>query len=494
MNASSLLFLLPLASATAQDVSPRVKSRAEAVLEPLGIRAPPLNRTALGTWLEAEDAYRAQDWNRCQGLLDALWKEHPIGADEWGTHPRELAGTNFGSPTCYYALRMLGDCVRWRRAEAALPKSKRPRANEVTLGVVLVARSHGIQPRSMAELDAGGGEAVTHELDPLLVARDHRVIRESLWLFQEYVLAATDGRLSVTPRIDVVSELDVAVEARAKPMRVAGLAANALDSVWSALPPERLQETDWWWVLYPSHVPEQHADFATTEFITGGMASGPNGGPCFLIDDRWLVRKPPHLGKGVYGDVERRAYLPQWLQHEFFHHLFGAYPKFALEAESHQWFDRAKWPQDFEGRFEPDYYQEALHKRLRTGEAEPPLHVRLRYAGPPLELLRRIAPKELEGDYVREPVENDWHRVTLKSKGEDVFEWKNAAGTRWKLELDRKTWTLRAGDDNPYFDPESPRRNDVSLALRRGVDGEFVAELEGLRIGGELYRRKRAGR
>jgi len=71
--------------------------------------------------------------------------------------------------------------------------------------------------------------------------------------------------------------------------------------------------------------------------------------------------------------------LPQWLQHEFFHHVFSAYRKLGLEATSHQWHDRAAWPPDFEGRLEADYYAEALHRRLQL-ETRPPLHVRLRRA------------------------------------------------------------------------------------------------------------------
>ncbi|MBL8861608.1 MAG: hypothetical protein JNK02_06305 [Planctomycetes bacterium] len=494
MHVCAPLLLVSLLGFAPQDSASIVKQRAAALLHPLGVQVSGRDQLALGTLLEAQDAYRAGDWHRCQALLDALWKRHPVGAPEWAARPPELAGTNFGNPTCYYALRMLTDCVRWRRAEAALPTTKRPRAREATLSVVLVGRSQGIEPRSMAELAAGSGTAVTHELHPLLLEQEHRVIRESLWLFLEYVLASTDGRLSVTPRFEWLPELSVEVEARAQPRRVAGLAAHALDAVWAALPPERLRESDWWWVLYPSHVPERHPEFATTEFITGGMTSGPFGGPCFLIDDLWLVRKPPHLGRGPYGDEERRAYLPQWLQHEFFHHLFGAYPQFGLEAESHQWFDRQSWPEDFAGRFEADYYQEALHKRLRTPAAQPPLHLRLCYAGAPLSILRRLSVRSLEGDYVREPVENDWHRVKLKLATEDRFEWRNTAGVRWTLTLDREAWVLRAGQDNPYHDPRSPRRNDVLLELRRDAQGEFVAEIEGLRVGGELYRRTRARR
>jgi hypothetical protein len=109
-------------------------------------------------------------------------------------------------------------------------------------------------------------------------------------------------------------------------------------------------------------------------------SSDPDGAsPLFIIDDLWLLRKPsPYVGRTAYSEAERRAYLPQWMQHEFFHYLFRIYPEFQLERSDHQWFDRSKWLADFEGRIEQDYYAEALHKRLQ--HASPPLAVQLRYA------------------------------------------------------------------------------------------------------------------
>ena len=71
-------------------------------------------------------------------------------------------------------------------------------------------------------------------------------------------------------------------------------------------------------------------EFEDDEFITGGMGADDKGGPLFIADDLWFVRKPYHLGEGVYSDIERRAYLPQWMQHEFYHHLYRIYPEFRL--------------------------------------------------------------------------------------------------------------------------------------------------------------------
>ena len=68
-------------------------------------------------------------------------------------------------------------------------------------------------------------------------------------------------------------------------------------------------KTDWWWIVYPSHVPERYPDFAAPESVTGGMDVGADrASPAFVIDDLWLIRKPsPYLGKQPYSLEERWA-------------------------------------------------------------------------------------------------------------------------------------------------------------------------------------------
>ena len=117
-------------------------------------------------------------------------------------------------------------------------------------------------------------------------------------------------------------------------------------------------------MIYPSHTPDA-PDFNNITFVTGGLTSDSKGGPVYVIDDKWMVRKPAHLGNGNYNDIERRIYLPQWLQHEFYHHLYNLYPEYSLEVNGHDWFDRSFWPSDFVGYFETDYYSETLHKRIK---------------------------------------------------------------------------------------------------------------------------------
>jgi len=278
------------------------------------------------------------------------------------------------------------------------------------------------------------------------------------------------------------------------PHRYAGLAEGAASVIARDVPAEIRNTTDWWWLIYPSHVPEQYADFERTEFITGGMGAGPDhASPCFIIDDRWLTRKPPHIGFGAYTDIERRAYLPQWLQHEFMHHLFRIYPEFGLEDAGHQWFDRTTWPTDFEGRFEPDYLAEAMHKRLRTPQAQPPLHVVLRYAPPRPNVLAQVDLEDLVGGYRHRPVQNDWHIGAVAVDERDangqptVLRWTNQASVSWRLFPDLATSILRTGEENPYCKTNPEGGRGFRLVLRRDAEGEYRPEPVGFQFQNGFY-------
>lgn len=461
-----------------------------------GFTSPPaLYREALDTFLTAEAAYRRGDYAGAGKALDALWNAHPPGTDEWATAYREAGaigrtqGVNIGCPPCYYALRMLTECVRWRRGPHAADK---PFAT-ATLTVAVVGKAAGVQPSTVAELERGQGRPVTLTLEPRILADNGRVIRDSLWLFTEYMRAASNGRLAVRTNLLPLRDLEAPVAVTLNHgLRFAGLTGDAFGRIWSSVSDRVKAATDWWWVIYPSCIPEQHPDFEQTEFITGGMGVGPDGAsPCFIIDDRWLTRKPPHLGKGPYTYIERRAYLPQWLQHEFYHHLFRIYPQFELEVKGHQWFDRKTWPADFEGRIEPDYYAEALQKRIQP-RADPPLHIALKYTPPPARLFRALKLADLVGEYRHEPMQNDWHVGSLKPEtvdGKPALRWTNKAGASWVLRPDLASGVLRTGPDCPYHDPNAPGSNAFRIRLKRDAEGRWLTELEGFTFGGGFFRR-----
>merc|ERR1712080_796245 len=72
-----------------------------------------------------------------------------------------------------------------------------------------------------------------------------------------------------------------------------------------------------------------------------------------------------------FTEVETRLWWATLQQHELFHFLFSLYPEFHLEDEGHQWFDHSKWPADFQGLYEKDYFHEALYKRLLLADIPP---------------------------------------------------------------------------------------------------------------------------
>jgi hypothetical protein len=457
-----------------------------------------LFRESVDAFLGAEQAYRSGAYQKSSQILEAFWALHPQGTQEWSramADARSLAaskGSNFGTPACYSALRMLTECVVWRLRAAggvAVPERR------IRLTVVLVGHSSGIQPASLAELRQHSGREVSHSLDASLAAHTAEFLDQSTFLFTEYIRAITGGRLRIERAVLPLPDLDVPVEAversldiagGARDLWFAGLAPGAVSKIWQAIPDAVLAKTDWWWVLYPSHVPEQFPDFAGKDFITGGMGLGPDGvAPAFLIDDRWLVRVPPHLGFGEYTEAERRAYLPQWLQHEFFHHLYRTYPVLQLETVSHQWFDRQRWPPDFEGLLEADYYAESVHRRLQA--ASPPLDVALRYAPPPKELFAKIAPAMLRGKYRCEPLLNKWLEGVID--GDAQLRWTNAAGVSWALKPDLKNGVLETDADNPYYYRNPADGRSFRIVLRRGSDGDYLPEVAGFRFQGVFYAR-----
>lgn len=435
---------------------------------------------ALQTLLAARELYWAQEYGAAKAKLDLLWSRHPVGSQRWGFLPTQPFGLNLGSPPCYSALRILSDMTDWRVSHPDQPPA--PRTARLT--VLVVGTTHGLEPRNLTELAQGTGIPVTHTLDPRVEADGYRAVHQSLRLFREYALAMTEGRLALETHLLPLPNLDLPVQASISGgTKFAGL-VNA-SQVFAAVPPAELEATDWWWILYPSHVPEQYPDFQNAEFITGGMGAGADSrSPFFIIDDRWIVRKPPHLGSGEYSDIERSVYQPQWLQHEFFHFLFRTYPEFGLETTPHQWFDRGTWPADFVGRYEADYYHEALVKRLQ--QATPGLHAGLRFATADAPWAQ-LTIDDLLGTYRHEPVQNPWHIGDIRFVGTQL-EWRNTAPVSWNLFDDLPHGILATGPDCPYYGQPSGDR--FNIVLERDALGDLTTDVRGFAFQGGLYERQ----
>lgn len=438
---------------------------------------------ALQTFLWAEERYAEGKYTLAKTLLDALWSSYPTGTNPWGALPKQPFGINVGSPPVYYGLRMLSYMTDWRLASGVVGDSA-PRS--VRLTVLLVGETTGIEPTTLQELQQGQGVPAVHALHPKVSANGHFVVHQSLELFRDWVFAATQGNLEVETMVLPLPRVSLPVQANIQPSGVKFAGLTDPTEVFDHVSVADREATDWWWLIYPSHVPEQYPDFVKTEFVTGGMGTGPDSAsPLFIVDDRWLVRKPPHLGSGPYTQVERRAYLPQWLQHEFFHHLYRTYPEFGLEDTPHQWFDLATWPADFVGQYEADYYHESLEKRLLG--ATPPLHVALRYAidDAPFD---QIGIGDVLGTYERHPILNAWHVGTIYQLAGNALLWTNQAGVSWTLQADLPSGALLTDTDCPYYGV--PNGQQFNVLLEKDAIGDWLPAVDGFVFLGETYEKQ----
>lgn len=273
----------------------------ERILEPWGGPASftGLYIQSIDAFFGAERAYRDRDYFRASEILKKFWSDHPPGTREWVTEQNDEGklvlskGPNFGRPVGYYALRMLTECVNWK-----LRPATGTRSNPVRLTVILVGQSSGVAPRTFDELKNKAGVSVHHTLDPLLAADGsaREILDQSLYLFGDYIGAITEGGLGLEVKVLRLPNLNVPVDAVSitqdvagtqRTIRIAGLSSDGLNKIWGSVDARALAATDWWFVLYPSHVPEQYPDFAHTDFVTGGMGKGFDGrSPTFIIDDR----------------------------------------------------------------------------------------------------------------------------------------------------------------------------------------------------------------
>ena len=420
---------------------------------------------ALTTYLAAEDALRAGDPAAADAVLDALWAKYPVGDPKWFNTPYSPHGANIGSPTAYYGLRMLTEVTD------QLLAGNEVEAKHLKLTVVLVGCSDGTQSTTDDELDAGTGQPVHLTLNQELDTNADEWFDQATWTFRQYVTAITGGRLVLDLHIERLPDVCVPVSTS----RTAG-AAQALmtndAAVWDAMPTAITATTDMWWVLYPSVVPLTGV-LADTQFNASAIGLHPSGAPVFTSDDLWVVRKPVQLGSGTYTPIERRTYFAQWMQTEFFHHLFRSYPEFELEKTPNAWFNPDNWPDDFVGVIEPDYFQEALQRRLLNAEIH--LSVMLRYEPPRPGTLANIDPNDLVGEYNGGVIE----------VVSDKFQWTNDSGFSWNLTWNAESGSFLKDPGSPYFDQTGGQA--FTIVLARDENGDYTGQVLGFRFQGELY-------
>lgn len=376
--------------------------------------------------LFAQDEIDGGDLASARARIDALLAAYPLDHPRW-TDTSGLEGINIGWPIAYYGVRML-DLVA---SEPAATES-----GTLTMTVVVAPCATVRRPTL-----GGGSETVELDVHPDILADDAQILHDATALIRRWLTTITRG-LQVELVVHALPSCTTTVDYTDDGNLVVSY-PDAADMI-RRVPDDVAAGTDLWWVVAPSGVPGDGSGF-DRHFITGGMGVYGAGLPLFLSDDAWFVRKPEHLGEGAYTDVERRVYQPQWFQHELMHHLFGAWPDLALEPTPHSWFDRQTWPDDFEGQYEPDYYTEAITKRLLA--ATPSLAEGLTAPEP----VRISDPAILAGRYQRRPVENGWHDVTV-SFDKDALLWTNAAEVSWSMSVvDGRLFT---GPDCPYGETE----------------------------------------
>lgn len=429
---------------------------------------------AVTTFVRAEDLIDAHKYAQAKVLIDSLFQMYPKGSNIWWNVFSAVKGANIGTPHAYYGLRMMEDIIDY-----GLNGNVPAKVNTIKMKVVLVGFSKGIQPTNDVELMNGTGPFITNKLNANLAANDYCILKQSFQLFSKYIKAITKGQLKIEVEFVELPNVSMNVSVtKTQPY----IASGSIQPVWDSLSKNVKENTDFWLITYPSHVPDFPV-FATKSFITGGMGQDERGGPVFIADDKWIVRKPAHLGSGLYNDIERRIYLPQWVMHEFYHHLFRIFPEYKLEINGHDWFDRNTWPSDFVGQFEPDYYTEALHKRIQ--KACIPLTQRLitRQETGIQPYYDSLIMQDLLGEYSLDNITNDWHIGQIIKSGNNYF-WKNNANVQWSVTPKFDEGILKTGADCPYLG------QDFFIEFYKTDDGLIIPGIKGLKFSTELYRKR----
>lgn len=369
--------------------------------------------------LTASETLRAGEYDKARQRVTATFREMPLLSNIWWQN-YGFRGLNLGAPITYNGHRMIVQIV-------SIPHQRQPEPLQMT---VVIAPSAVVRRPTLPLLRP---ETVTVNLAPEVLADEAAIVHQSARLFCRWVEAITGG-YAVELLFHVLEE---------------GTTTNFTDDgtyiysypnyagMLDAVPRSIANRTDFWLVISPSGVPGDGSGF-NREFITGGMGQDGSGRPIFIADDAWIIRKPAHLGRGNYTDVERRTYLPQWFQHEFMHHLYRVWRYLDLEPTPHSWSYRLSWPLDFVGNTEADYFAESIEKRLLA--ANPPLIEGLRAFNP--ADLSGVPLAALAGDFRHNPVEYPYHEVSVTLE-DGVLRWNSGDGRSVVLEIRNGTpWAI----------------------------------------------------
>ena len=312
---------------------------------------PPLYVELITKLLEAEDKVVDKDYVGARLIVDDLIKKIPLIGDTgvedqgWWAHygptqpgkPRPF----LGEPGPYAHLRMLDEITR-----VGISKPM-PGKTPIQMTIVM--------PECSNIIPDTGPTLLNERLNPEIEAVNYKAVRQSLRLFQSYLLAISGGELNLELKFYKINKC---FEINKETNHVYNFTEPLLQ-----LPKGVAEKTDMFWLIYP-HDNDKGARWNT---FSGGISSfNGTSKPVFICDDSWIIKKKaPVQGVGPRTELERRIYLSQWLQHEFFHHLYSAWKvELGIEDNGHPWRDRSTWPADFTGKEEADYYSETIRKRF----------------------------------------------------------------------------------------------------------------------------------
>ena len=372
------------------------------------------------------------NFNEAKSIVENIFSKFQYSESVWmdnsyGFSHCKNCSLNIGSPIAYYGLRMLDDIIFLGN----------PEKNGVINMTAVIAPCAVVSRPTTPNLEE---EIVNLNINSKIIENDYQLLKNSTALFRNWVKSITGG---LEINLNFV-QLDDCTDVNFTINGTNIISYPDYNSMINSVPEPVSEETDFWWVIAPSGVPGDGSDIDIQgDFITGGMGLHGSGLPVFISDDAWFIRKPEHMGVGDYSEIEILAYMPQWFQHEFMHHLYRKWPEFGLEDTPHQWFDRSTWPSDFTGVYESDYYAESIRKRLLN--ASPSLNIGLKA---PEKINIESNPSIILGNYRREPVENLWHEVNITADSGGQLYWNNSAGVSWSLNI--IDGVLYSGEDCPY--------------------------------------------
>ncbi len=303
--------------------------------------------------LEAEDKVVAKDFQGARVIVEDLIKKNPlmddntvIGNNIWDINYSKMQAKNplphLGEPGPYAYLRMLDEITR-------VGVSGKSMLGKTTIQMAIV------MPKCTDIIPQEGPTLLNHPLNPEIEADDYKVVRQSLRLFQSYLLAISGGELSLELKFYKINKC---FQINKEKDYLGGNFSEPL----LQLPEGVVEKTDMFWLIYPNDIDKG----AKINYKSGITWFGDKRKPVFMCEDDWIIKKrAPLQGVGSRTEVERRIYLSEWFQHEFFHHLYSSYSELKLEGkDNHEWFNRNYWQKDFVGKIEEDYYSESLRKRF----------------------------------------------------------------------------------------------------------------------------------